>query len=89
MNLFIRLKSNSRYAINLDGVLRDTLNLHQWSNAKESRTHSYNDIKPNKDGNHILLIGNTEESYSMPCAALIDEIKQISNNTGISLTHGK
>ncbi len=94
MNLFIRLKSNNRYAVNVDGLMIDANNPHKWTGQindntlLSTRRCKHNVIKPSKDGSHELIF-NTDEVRSVSVADLVNEVKVIADKSGISLSHGK
>ena len=74
MNLFIRLKSNPRYCLTVEGLLKDTSEYPRHVRRKP------------KDGFHIL--SQNKVDVKIPVETLIAEISFISENRGVSLVHG-
>jgi len=76
MKLFIRLQSNPRYCVNIDGMMKDT---------KEYPKHIKR--RPDKDGFHTLEKNGIDTKVL--ATELIEEIKAISEKKGQSLEHIK
>jgi hypothetical protein len=82
----------------MDGLLKDTHKPVKWIGSttepskderrNSTRTSVENIFKP-ENGKHKLLFGSDTIPLEIDVAALINEIKDISEKGGISLTHGE
>ena len=80
MELFIRLRSNPRYAMSKSGLLKDMGGVVSLPGSRKVLKR-----RP-KDGFHQMEVNGKPEKVSFE--SLLAEITEISQTDGISLTHG-
>lgn len=81
MKTFIRLKSNPRYAVNEEGLLKDMIGIVALNPARKVLKRRA------KDGMHALEANGVESIVSAD--VLVSEIRELSAQRGISLDYNR